>query len=267
MNDRHDTELTPRQRAAQEAVRGLARPTADPDFRRRLKADFVAGAIAPAARPAAGGAKVLRLVVPALAAAAMIAVAVIGLGSRPGPELAGLDGDGRVVIDGAVMADADALAASLRPGARVELQGDVTLEVLYPGTLAWRLAPGTVFTLPDAPGRFLPRRLRAELEFGEVSVRTGPDFAGNALVVGTGEGDAVITGTLVDVFRNEAVTCICLIEGSCRVVSDGRDLGALDPGMRWVLHRDGADPDLLDIAPPHREHMEALECDRGFDAD
>lgn len=262
MNDRHDTNLTPAQRAAGDAVRGLSRPAADPEFRRRLKADFVGGALRSRERPAAGGG-VLRLFGPVLAAAALIAVAVIGLGTRPGPELAGWQGDGRVLMDGAAMTDADALASHLRPGARLELEGDVSVDVLYPGSFLWRLAPGTVMTLPEAPGRWLDRRLLARLETGEASVRTGPAFAGNTLVVGTDEGDAVITGTMVDVFRNADVTCICLLDGHCRVVADGRDLGALEPGTRWVLPRDGGEPSRLDIAGPHRDHMQALDHDHG----
>ncbi|HRX51787.1 MAG TPA: hypothetical protein P5571_10520 [Candidatus Krumholzibacteria bacterium] len=263
MSDRHDTdmELTPAQRNARDAVRGLSRPAADPEFRRRLKADFTAGALRPQDRPAAGGGNVLRLFGPVLAAAAMIAVAVLGLSTHAGPELAGLHGEGRVLIDGVVMADAGMLSSRLRPGARLELEGDVSVDLLYPDAFLWRLAPGTVFTLPEPPGRWLNRRLHAYVETGEASVRTGAAFAGNTLVVGTDEGDAVVTGTMVDVFRNGDVTCICLLDGHCRVVADGRDLGALEPGTRWVLPRDGGEPQRLDIAGPHRDQMLGLDHD------
>ena len=43
-DERHD-QLDERQRLAQDAVRRLDRPQADPDFRARLKAQFVEGRI------------------------------------------------------------------------------------------------------------------------------------------------------------------------------------------------------------------------------
>ena len=43
MHDHDDLELTPEERAAREALRGLRAPAPDPAFRARLKAAFTEG--------------------------------------------------------------------------------------------------------------------------------------------------------------------------------------------------------------------------------
>jgi hypothetical protein len=95
---------------------------------------------------------------------------------------------------------------------------------------------------------------------GEISVRTGPALAGGQLMVKTPEAETVIHGTLVSVVSNGELSCICLFEGHADVSSDGRELGELPPGKRWVIFRDGHEPELMDIAPPHLEHMKTFDA-------
>ncbi|MBE0566689.1 MAG: hypothetical protein IH621_12055, partial [Krumholzibacteria bacterium] len=102
MNEHDRDGLDPQQRAARDAVRGLGVPAADPDFRARLKAQFVAGAVP---EDATGIVHLPTRHLPVfawgtLAAAAVVIWAVLGLNPLPGPELLAVGGTGVVVGDG-----------------------------------------------------------------------------------------------------------------------------------------------------------------------
>jgi len=268
MSDRNFKNLDNKQRLAQEAVRSLAHPQADADFRSRLKGQFMAGEI-----PETG---LSSFVVPedtrpassrqwsrwgGLAAAAVLAFVVFSLNRLPGPELVATNGVGTVKVDGRDLAadDSAGLDDALRAGARLQVGEGGSVDIVYPGSFVMRLDAGTDMVLPSRPGRWFLRSARSRLEFGEVSVRTGPALAGGGLTVDTPEGRTAIHGTLVSVFRNDDLTCVCLIEGSADISTAGKNLGGIPLGMRWVLFKDGSEPQLLDIAPPHRDHMLGLD--------
>jgi ferric-dicitrate binding protein FerR (iron transport regulator) len=78
--------------------------------------------------------------------------------------------------------------------------------------------------------------------------------------VTTPEARTVIHGTLVSVLRNDAVTCVCLFEGSAEVLTEKAALGEVPRGMRWVMFRDGSDPQLMEIMPAHQDHMLGLDA-------
>jgi ferric-dicitrate binding protein FerR (iron transport regulator) len=271
MTNRNHDNLNDRQRQAKEAVRQLSAPQADPDFRARLKSQFVAGDIpagefSSAAVPAALSAKSPRpratwLGWSGLAAAAVLAAVFLGFNRLPGPEYLGSNGVGQVTVNGQLMDidDTAALGASLKPGSRVQVGEGGSLDILYPGSFALRLGEGSDLVLPGRPGRWTGRRTEAEMAYGEVSVRTGPDLQGGQLVIRTAESRAVIEGTLVSVYRNKELTCVCLFEGSASVTTETADLGPVPPGKRWVLFSDGSEPQLLDIVPAHRDHMLGLD--------
>lgn len=260
--------LDERQRLAQDAVRSLGRPDADPEFRARLKDRFVSGAIdEQASAPSGSRLGSVWLGWSALAAAAVVAFALLGFNRLPGPELASTNGVGSVWVDGReITADrTGVIDAALRVGTRVRVTGGAEIDVAYPGTLLMRLTDGADLVLPERPGRWFRRTVETPLAAGEVCLRTGPDLAGGGVVVRTDEGLALVRGTLISVARTADVTCICLVEGSASVVCGGDDLGALAAGKRWVLFRDGSEPVGDDIAPPHRDHLLALDRDHpGF---
>ncbi len=263
--NRHD--LTEAQRLAQDAVRSLPRPAADAGFRARLKQDFVSGALdtgEPAGDGATGGGgfRPWMAWVP-VAVAAVLLLVFFGLNPLPGPRVMGVSGEGAVVVDGRSFgaADQEAYADLVKPGSRLEVTGDAQLDITYPGSLVLRVSPGSDIVLPGRTGRWIGRQVTCAMTTGEISVLTRPGFQGNHLTVKTPDGEAVISGTLANIFVNDDLTCICLYEGHLRVESPQADLGAVEPGMRWVLHRDGSDPDYLTIAPPHRDHMLGLRKD------
>lgn len=276
--ERHD-KLDEQQRLAQDAVHSLERPQADPDFRARLKAQFVEGRI-PESEDSpglsvvdgTGDATERPVSSPAprrnwaawggLAAAAVIAIVFFSTAKLPGPELMAANGAGAVTIDGVRYPthDAEGLAGALQPGARVVVEDEAVLDVAYPGSFFMRLDHGTDIVLPERPGRWTGRAVAADMAGGEISVRTGPALAGGQLTVTTPEASTVIHGTLVSVVSNGELSCICLFEGHADVLADGRKLGELPAGKRWVVFRDGRDPEQMDIAPPHLEHMKAFDA-------
>ncbi len=266
MSEHERDNLDPQQRLAQDAVRSLGLPAADPAFRARLKEQFVAGAI-PAREAPVVPLPRRRLPVygwGTLAAAAVLAFAAVGLNRLPGPDLLAVAGAGTVVVDGQSVdgADTPAIAALLRPGAHVQLQGETTLDIQYAGTMIWRLSPGTDVVLPERPGRWYGRTVAAQLAMGEISVRTGPDLAGGELDVHTPLGSALITGTLINIMHNGELSCFCLHDGTAHVHAGGADLGAVPALKRRVVFGDGRASMVDDLAGPHLEHMRSLDEER-----
>ena len=92
-----------------------------------------------------------------------------------------------------------------------------------------------------------------------MAILTGPRFRGGHLVVTTGEGAIEITGTLVSVFRDESVTCVCVHEGTASVGIDEADMEPIPAGKRKVMFADGSPSMVTDIAPPHRDHLIEFE--------
>ena len=257
----------PEELRARDALRALAPPVAEAAFRERLKREFVAGDVVSRIDwPPAGAASRfgIRRYAGVLALAATLALALITFNRSPGPSAFGGSGQGFVSVDGRQMATSDltAIGELLHGGAKVTLGDGAILDLAYAGNMSWRLFPGTTVTLPDAPGRWFGRAVSAHVEIGEVSVRTGDRFHGALLALSTDEGRALVTGTLVSVVRDAAVTCVCVHEGTVQMESAaGLDLGDIPVGKRRVLFRDGSEPVLLDIAAPHRDHLIEFDAD------
>jgi len=275
MSKREFDDLDTTQRRAQDAVGSLVRPETRPvaraDFRARLKADFVAGRlgeqdnVVPPHKvvPLPGRARRAWWSTAGVALAAALTLALFGLNRLPGPELIAAVGEGSVVIDGQrhPANQGDQLASLLQAGAHVVVEDGARLDLQYPGTMLMRLEAGTDMTLPGRPARWFGRELNAEVTVGEVSLRTGPDFAGSRLEVGTPQGRVTVTGTLVSIYANGDLSCFCLYEGSARVACQSGDLGAIPAEKRWVVFNDGSKPALMDIEPHHRDHMLAMDED------
>lgn len=257
--------MTPDEERARKALGSLPLVDADPAFRQRLKADFVAGRLeggresAPRRRPARRGLFRPGLLVPAAVAAILLLVALLNRG--PALELADVTGAGTITVDGQEFAagDRDGLERAIRPGSRIELSDSVVLDVLYEETAAFRIASATA-TIPHAPGRWFGKSLACALENGEYQVLTGPAFPGIDLTVETPEGLIEVTGTLVSVVRDESGTCVCVHEGEANVGVGEGDLEAIPAGKRKVMFADGRPPIVTPIAPPHRDHLIEFEA-------
>jgi len=267
MSERDEFELTREEKRASEAIRALPRADADPDFRQRLKADFAAGRLAeggdataprPARRPAA---RWWKVAIPVAAAVLVVAAALFNRG--PALVLSDVAGEGTVTVDGRAFptSDRDAIAGAVRPGARLELSEGVDVDLVYDNTLVLQYSSARG-TIPKAPARWIGKTGACRLEWGEVAALTGPDFAGGGLVVTTPEGIIEVSGTLISVFRDSSVTCVCVHEGAARVGIDEGDMESVPAGKRKVMFADGKTPIITDIAPPHMDHL--IEFDNKY---
>ncbi len=256
--------LTPDQERARELVRALPALEADPAVKARLKRAFVSGELATKPRE-----RTIRLrpalrfprwiFAAAAVAAILVVVPILNRGPAPTIPVSGVRGE--VSIDGISIpaAEKERIAERLRPGARISLSDESELDVLYAETVVYQLAPETEMTLPASPGRWYGRNVSCELDYGELLILTGPDFPGKRLVVQTPEGTTVVTATLISVFRDSTVTCVCVYHGTASVGIDAEDMEAVPSGMRKVMFSNGRPSIVTEIAPPHEEHLITFE--------
>jgi hypothetical protein len=263
MSDREEFEPTADQKRASELVRALPRAEADTGFRDRLRADFAAGRLGEspdaAPRPARRGRGWIRALIPA-AFAGVLAVLVL-FNAGPPLELSDVSGEGTVFVDGRVFPASDfaGIAGAIYPGASVTLSEGVEIDFVYPETAAYQLSSATA-TIPEAPGRWYGRSVASRVDMGELRILTGPEFSGMQLTVTTPEGQIEVTGTLVSVFRDSTVTCVCVHEGTAAVGITTDDMENIPPGKRKVMFADGSPPKVTDIAPPHMDHLVKFEA-------
>jgi ferric-dicitrate binding protein FerR (iron transport regulator) len=248
------------------ALRSLERLDADPDFERRLRADFVSGRIGERAAPPSPEGK--RLVpFPSAwrwAAAAVLLLglfgALLGTARRTAWSLLEPRGTGNVVVRGRSIpvTDTAVLGRLLAAGARFETRGDAELDLRGNDALAIGVAPGTDIQIQRPPARWLSRVTQIRLFAGELRILTGPRFPGARLVVHTPEGIVRITGTAVAVYRDSTVTCVCVLEGAAAIGVDGEHLDSVPAGKRKVMFADAREPVILDIEPQHRKDLQAF---------
>jgi len=256
---KEEMELSPLEAKVRDAVRALPELQADPDFRTGLAREFASGRILdrpPAVpKPAPRWHAAVRWgYIPA--AAAILVVAFLIQNRGPDWTLIQASKHGTAVVAGQVvdLASAEARQA-FRPRAEVALSGDATVTLLDPGVMALQIAPGTAARLPNTPGRWFGRTMRASLNEGELRVLTGPDFPGHRLVVRTAEGEAEVTGTAISVWRQGTTTCVCVLKGTAMIGTDEADMEPIPAGKRKVMFGEGKKPEISDIAPPHRDGL------------
>lgn len=270
-------------RRAQEALRGLGVPSADPDFRSRLRAAFLDGSLRyetvapmPAPRPLAVRRPWFARPVTALWAAGAAAVITLfaGIAFNPGPhwQVASMQAaHGNVMIDEDPIPadDAASLTDALIEGSTIEWNGEGELMIVSPGQLAISIAPGTRMTLPAPPPRFFSRMSSGTLLAGRLRVTTGPGFHGARLRLTTPEATAEVTGTTLAVIRDAMATCVCVSDGKVRV-RDARprangfrsDFGMIPAGERQVVYRaeQAKLPERTPILPTERTPLAALRA-------
>ncbi len=281
MNDHEPTSAE--ERDAQQALRKLSRPKADPVARARLRRSFADGSIRPGLTEIVGDPRVPG-VAPARArvtrgpwladrraqlglavAAAAIAVAVLAL-NRPGKwTVTDTTGEGIAVVDGrAIPIDHhEELAAAMRPGARVRVPVGTEIEVASAAGLLMQLTAGTDATLPALPGRWFNRRVRGEIRTGELRITTGRSFRGAQLAIGTPEAQVEVLGTTLAVIREPHGTCVCVLEGRVRVGPTAGDMAEVESGHLRFVFNDGRAPGTDDMRPIEREKLGMLKESRG----
>lgn len=221
-------------------------PSPDPAFRSRLRGAFVAGALAPARRPAAAWAYAWA------AAAVLVAVSALAMLARDG---AGWRVDavagGGVEVDGRPYPPSDlaAIGRALHPGARVHVPAGGQLDLELPGVAALQAVERTTFTLPRLPRGGAWRAGRGRVETGELRVATMPGFRGRWLDMRMPQAEVAVTGTVFALLVEPGRSCVCVFEGSVRMRDESGTETRVLEGTRRSVGTAGRDPQVIPLPP------------------
>jgi hypothetical protein len=267
MRDDRSSNLAERERRIQDAMRSSDDVRADPAFRDRLKRGFVEGTISEPAAPVED--RVQRrsrwwwVLAPAAAAALLFALLV----PRAEPEwiVETSAGAGRIEIDGrsVPLSDEALLARAVKPGGRVRLPDDASIDVRLGDVLILALDKGSDVTLPALPDRDSRGPLISEVHDGELRIKTGPGFEGTELHILTAESRTEIVGTVISVYKGDGYTCVCVLQGTARIGADEALLEEIPSGMLKVMFDDGSPPIVAEIAAQHEADL--LEFDARYE--
>lgn len=265
MNERDDMEIDSGQREVQETLRQVAPVRPDPEFRSRLREQFLSGAIAEGQdvpdAPAAPVARPRSWWWAALPIAAALVVSFLVADRGPAWQLHAVQGAGEVTVDGAqIVAGGD---MTFDDEVAMSTGDDTGLQIASQGILLLEIAPHSEVVLPRAPRRWLRRTMTARVNSGELRVKSGSGFPGRRLVVETDEGRTVMIGTTISVYKGADFTCVCVLEGIARIGRDEDHLDAIPAGMRKVMFADGRDPLVTEIEPHHKVDLELFEQSAG----
>jgi hypothetical protein len=159
--------------------------------------------------------------------------------------MASAGGDGIVVVGNRAISarHVEELETWMRPGARVRVPQGTTLEIVSQGALAIQVTPGTEFFVPEVPGRWFDRIIRARVQSGELRITSGPRFVDASLAIMTPEARIELRGTTIAVICEPAGTCVCVHDGLAMVGALDGPMTAVRPGERRYVFRDGRAPD------------------------
>ncbi|MEK7349010.1 MAG: FecR domain-containing protein [Candidatus Eisenbacteria bacterium] len=256
-NDRDDAGLDADALLAREAVRGLRPVAPESAYRAGLKAAFASGEIA--GRAARGGAakvpepSILPLPFPgrhrlwtgiAVAAALVVAVITGILNQGPAWRIAGVRGEGSILLDGKFVSvtDASVIGRRIPAGVRVEVTNAAELDLRADGVMVMQVTGGTDLILPPSPPRWFARRSALHVQEGEIRVTTGPAFQGARLDMTTPDAEISATGTTFAVILERTGTCVCVFEGTVAVGPRGTAPAPVSSGNLRYIFRDGSAP-------------------------
>lgn len=203
-------------------------PPARGEFRDELRRVFVSGAVAgpdldglEEARPAG---RLVRLLVPLAAAAAIVLITVLqftGTGGllRSREWQASLVGRGPVKVLGVDLGqyDEDQIGVELTRGGRLESNADI-VELLLDGELVVQVQPETSLMIGRLPDPGSGEKLVIEIESGEAYLKTLEHGIDYPIHFVTKQAYVQVTGTVLGVLVDENGTCVCVAEGVVEVV-------------------------------------------------
>ena len=128
------------------------------------------------------------------------------------------------------------------------------------GTIAVQVTGGSRATLPEAPGRWFGRNVTGRLERGELRITTGSRFAGAHLAIHTPETAVMVTGTTLAVIREDAGTCVCVLEGHVHVGPPAGVMEDVAPGRRRFVFNDGRAPEMAEMRPVEHAPLTAFRA-------
>jgi len=263
MTDKRQIRLGEQERRIQEAIRSTREVRADPAFRERLKREFVQGTLSEPApprteRPVHRSPRWWWILAPAAAAAALLLFVFLFPGTAPTWELQAVNGEGQIEIGGQSLSlDEPALIArALSAGGRIKVPDGLSVDLRLDDRLVLRLAEGADVTVPLLAERDTAGPLISEVRHGDLRIKTGPGFPGDAMHILTPEGRTEIVGTVISVYRGTGYTCVCVLEGTARVGEDEARLEDVPEGRLKVMLADGSPSIMEEIAPSHEAALQ-----------
>jgi len=244
-----ENDLPPDLRIVRDALRALPPVAPRPEFRERLRRDFISGSLRGALPAAPGGWSWRELffarpavrwaLLPAAGLAAVLVAAVLYNSThRPVWSVAQVTPEGAIWVDGARV-DASRLAGEIpafRGGERIRLENGAQLDLMLPGKVVLQAAPATEFEVPKAPGPLLAGAIRGAIQRGEVRLSTGPDFPGSRLIMQGSMAMAEVTGTTLSVLCNPDSTCVCVFDGAVAMVDNRGATEMVRAGTRRTVY-------------------------------
>lgn len=236
-----------------DAVRGLPPIRPEAAYRAGLKAAFARGEIAERGASAESEPSILPLPFPgrhrlwtgiAVAAALVIAVLTGILNQGPAWRIAGVRGQGSILLDGSPISieDPSLVGRRIPTGVRVEVTNAAELDLRADGVIALQCTGGTDLILPPSPPRWFARRALLHVQQGEIRAMTGPVFKGARLEITTPDAAIAVTGTTFAVILERTGTCVCVYEGTVAVGPRGTSPAPVSSGNLRYVFRDGRPP-------------------------
>jgi ferric-dicitrate binding protein FerR (iron transport regulator) len=260
-NEEHDSR-TVEEIGAQMALRSLPEPSASTEFRERLKAQFVSGAIPKAKGKIVSFPWYRRPVVLGLgiatAAAAAVILLVIGH-QKPEWKLEG-PMPREILVNGEIMSveDPHEIADMLVAGNLIAAEDTTGATIVSTDNLVVQLTPCSEVMLPETPGRWFGRTVRAEVIRGEVRFGTGEKFRGAKLMVETEEAIVEVLGTTIAVIQEKFGTCVCVLEGSVKMGPRDGPMSVVNAGRRRIIYNDERPPFEEPILPMEQMKLEMM---------
>lgn len=253
----HDPDLDAESLFARDAVHGLPPVKPEPAYRAGLRTAFASGEIAAKEARAESEPErereLVRLPFPsrhrlwtglAVGLALVVAVVTGVLNQGSSWRVAGVRGEGSVLLDGASYAAGDAALTGRRipPGTRVEVTNAAELDLRADGVMMLQVVGGSDLILPPSPPRWFARRSSFHVERGEIRVTTGPAFQGARLEITTPDAAIAATGTTFAVILEPTGTCVCVLEGTVAVGPRDNSPAPVSSGNLRYVFRDGRAP-------------------------
>jgi hypothetical protein len=221
-------EFGPDERRAREAVRGLSRPEAAPEFRARLREAFVTGALDGGPRPAVrrtapAPLPLWRKLAPIAVGVAAIILLVVPYLRTPGLSLIGVRGTNQIVLNGELVSCADLhpIQAALLPGCRIDVPEGAVVQLAREGELVMDLE-GVEFTFPGSPWPLVGHGMESTIKGdGTVRVATAPGFEGSRYRIHIGDADLVVRESVFTVSTRGGEIGIHVLEGQLEAVLPG----------------------------------------------
>ena len=201
-------------------------PPARPEFRDELRRSFLTGQWpdfetfeAESARPAG---KLLRFLIPVAAAAAIVIVTILTPRERRWD--ARILGPDSVEVAGISLGTNDEarIGVEASRGGPIVV-GESGLELVLEDRMVLEIRPQTTLTLQPLPDAGAEGQLVVDIERGEAFLRTLEDGLDFRVTFTTDEAWVHVVGTALGVLANDTGTCICVSEGSVRVVDRTAD--------------------------------------------